>query len=78
MSEYVTRADPPPQLLYRSTGSLDAEEFWRVGAVIKDTLMTAAGTYLERTVTDVLDWGCGPGRVARHFTGWTAIRPVCC
>jgi SAM-dependent methyltransferase len=74
----VTRADPPLKLLARSTGSLDAEEFWRVGADIEKTLMSAVAASSLRPVSDILDWGCGTGRVAWHLAQRSDINLTGC
>lgn len=71
-------ADPPLKLLARSTGSIDAEEFWRVGAAISDTLVAAAVQHAQRPVTDVLDWGCGTGRIAWYLANSPGIQLAGC
>jgi len=67
------RADPPAKLLSRTTGSTDAEGFWRVGADLAGTMMLAVAEHSLRPVTDVLDWGCGPGRVAWFLAGFAEL-----
>lgn len=52
---------PPPHLLWRATGNTNTEEYCQVGQRMATRLMDRAGS-----VRDVLDWGCGPGRVAVH------------
>jgi SAM-dependent methyltransferase len=64
---------PPARLRLLVDGrSGDAELFLRVGAHMADSIRTAvtdAGTEIEG-VGAILDFGCGCGRVARH---WTAL-----
>jgi SAM-dependent methyltransferase len=61
---------PPPRLrLLVSGGGSDAEEFLWVGAQAADAIRAAAGgsgTSLE-SMESILDFGCGCGRVARHW-----------
>jgi SAM-dependent methyltransferase len=60
---------PPAELRHRVHGSLDAESFVQVGSVLAQNLrdlcaMVGRDVY---SFHDVLDFGCGCGRVIRNF-----------
>jgi SAM-dependent methyltransferase len=60
---------PPAELRHRVHGSLDAESFVKVGSVVAQNIRDLCAM-LERDVYsfhDVLDFGCGCGRVMRNF-----------
>lgn len=62
---------PPGRLRYRVHGDLDAASFVRTGQTVAgnvQSLMKAAGHEL-RSFTNVLDFGCGCGRVLAHLAG---------
>lgn len=62
----MTVSLPPPRLMVRVSGNDDADTYLRVGARSAERLL-AATAFAGRPVKDVLDWGCGPGRVAAHI-----------
>lgn len=60
---------PPAELRHRVHGSLDADSFIQVGRRIAQSIRDLCAM-VERDVYsfhDVLDFGCGCGRVARNF-----------
>jgi SAM-dependent methyltransferase len=63
---------PPPDLVYAITGHFDVEEYYETGrkhaAGIRD-LLVANGVSLDQ-LRSLLDFGCGCGRVVRH---WQAL-----
>jgi len=58
---------PPPHLMVRVSGNDQKETFTAVGAKAAQQMLQAATDYAGRDISDVLDWGCGPGRVASHI-----------
>jgi SAM-dependent methyltransferase len=58
------QAVPPPELIARVSGNTDLDAYRQVGCRSARRVLEAAG---DHPVRDVLDWGCGPGRVAVHL-----------
>ena len=70
MRRKSTQPIPPDSLIFSSTGTRDVEWLLRSGALFAGALRSAlaeAGRPLE-TMSRVLDFGCGTGRVIRHFS----------
>lgn len=67
---------PPARLAYLVAGTYDLTYFMRLGragaACIDDTL--ARNGIALRNLTAILDFGCGCGRVLRHFVGRKGLR----
>lgn len=65
---------PPAALIMRVSGNDNGGTYVQVGATAAEVLMTAASAHTDRAIKDVLDWGCGPGRVAEHIaTGYPDV-----
>jgi ubiquinone/menaquinone biosynthesis C-methylase UbiE len=61
---------PPPHLRVRVSGSPDGDEYVEVGTRAARTMLEAVQAYATVSpVRRLLDWGCGPGRVAVPLTG---------
>lgn len=57
---------PPDYLLYESF-RLDYEKYFLSGQTAAQWLVQLIGKYISHTEQDILDWGCGPGRIIRHL-----------
>ena len=61
---------PPKNLVYDVAGHIDSEQFWIDGAAHARNITStfaAHGVVLAEQGT-ILDWGCGCGRVIRHWS----------
>jgi SAM-dependent methyltransferase len=63
-------ASPAAHLMMRVAGHRSPDSFTQGGLDATVDLMEAVALSAERRVTTVLDWGCGPGRVAVHIVRW--------
>ena len=73
------KALPPPRLRYKVTGGEDADWFIKSGKMSLQDLsraLAAIGRSFEE-FNDVLDWGCGCGRMLRHLTPPLASKRLC-
>lgn len=68
---------PPGDLLYASCG-MGYERYYRGGRQTADWVAERIIRYQKKTAVRVLDWGCGPGRVARHLPGLLGMRAEVC
>src|SRR2546423_15586587 len=62
---------PPGRLIFSATGTRNVEWFLRAGKLSADSFRNALNE-LDRpieTFHDVLEFGCGCGRVLRHWNG---------
>jgi SAM-dependent methyltransferase len=60
---------PPPELINLVAGTDDLDWFWKSGALGADSMLEILkknGLVMEE-FNSVLDFGCGIGRVLRHF-----------
>lgn len=57
---------PPPYFIYE-TFRLDYRRYYESGREDADWIAAEARPFLALENMDVLDWGCGPGRVIRHM-----------
>ncbi len=57
---------PPDYLLYESF-RLDYEKYCLSGLATAKWLKTIFEKYIELQNVKILDWGCGPARIVRHF-----------
>ncbi len=58
---------PPAEMRIRVSGNDDAEEYRAVGIRAAKKILEVANAHSVVPVKDVLDWGCGPGRVASQI-----------
>jgi len=64
---------PPGYLMYESFG-LNVRAYAEGGRQTASWLLDLVAPHLQEKKMRVLDWGCGPGRVVRHFESLTAGR----
>ncbi len=57
---------PPDYLMYESF-QLDYSRYYHNGKKTTEWLINLVKPYLPDGSTDILDWGCGPGRIIRHL-----------
>ncbi len=57
---------PPDYLMYESF-KMDYESYYASGKKTAELLKAHFEKYIELKNLKILDWGCGPGRVIRHF-----------
>lgn len=73
----ATHADvafPPDYFIYE-TYRLKIDEYYNDGLATSKELITLAGRHIDLNTAKnvrVLDWGCGTGRITRHFPGLLA------
>lgn len=53
--------------MMRVGGNTDPAHYDHVGRDAATQMMKVAAEHSKRPLVDLLDWGCGPGRVARHL-----------
>lgn len=59
---------PADSILYE-TFKLDYSKYYRSGSDTARWLIEQYKCHSKQPVKSILDWGCGPGRVVRHFPG---------
>lgn len=57
---------PEPYMIYE-TFRLDYERYFTTGRVDAKWMMEEAAEWIPLENLNILDWGCGPGRVVRHI-----------
>jgi SAM-dependent methyltransferase len=60
-------AAPSPLILFETQQTTNLRNFYEGGLWRAQALDKIAGTYLPSGAIRVCEWGCGPGRVIRHF-----------
>ena len=68
--EYASKAHPgvpPPGLRHRVHGSFEEAAYLNAGHLIAEKIAAAWMAHATSSEPVVLDFGCGPGRVAMHF-----------
>jgi SAM-dependent methyltransferase len=59
---------PPAELLYETTGAVNWDAYWQTGRETAAFLADAIRDLLPGSGQRcALEWGCGPGRIARHM-----------
>lgn len=59
---------PEDSILYE-TFKLDYSKYYQSGSDTAHWLIEHYNSCSNRALNSILDWGCGPGRVVRHFPG---------
>ena len=61
---------PPKNLIYDVAGHIDSEQFWIDGAAHARNITVTFAAYgvVLAEQSAILDWGCGCGRVIRHWS----------
>lgn len=57
---------PPPYMIYE-TFRLDYERYYEKGRESAEWIKNEISPFITLSDCDILDWGCGPGRVIRHM-----------
>lgn len=57
---------PPDYLMYESF-QINYESYYNSGKSAAEWLVNTAGRYTDFNNVKILDWGCGPARIIRHF-----------
>lgn len=57
---------PPDYLMYESF-QINYESYYNSGKSAAQWLVSVAGKYMVLDSSKILDWGCGPARIIRHF-----------
>ncbi len=57
---------PPDYLIYESF-QLDYDEYYTKSRKTAEWILTYLRKYISLTDINILDWGCGPGRILRHM-----------
>ncbi len=66
LRSHAGQAFPPPYFIYE-TFRLDFKRYYESGREDAEWIVEKARPFLKVENIDVLDWGCGPGRVIRHM-----------
>lgn len=66
LRQHEDLAFPPPYFIYE-TFRLDYERYFDSGREDAEWVADKARPFLTLQNIDVLDWGCGPGRIIRHM-----------
>jgi len=67
---------PPPQLAFDALNHCDWSKYWESGLRHARTFARIILQHTDAMSLDVLEWGCGPGRLLRHMAGLLAARDV--
>ncbi len=73
LRQYPDVAFPPDYLLYESFG-LDYKRYYEGGRETAEWLATLLNHHISLSDVRILDWGCGPGRIIRHFEKFVGQR----
>jgi len=57
---------PPDYLMYESF-QLDYHRYYVNGRITAEWLIDLVNPYIDFNDAEILDWGCGPGRIIRHL-----------
>lgn len=64
--QHSGQAFPPPYMIYE-TFRLDYERYFNSGRDTASWIKKEVSPFKSLNNIDILDWGCGPGRVIRHL-----------
>lgn len=67
---------PPPDLLYEVSGDVRYERHYLGGKYAADYIHRVVTTHLGTSSVAIAEWGCGVGRVVRHFPQFGTYRRV--
>lgn len=66
LKQHKSEAFPTPYMIYE-TFRLDYERYWKSGREDAEWVINLVTPFQYLTGKRILDWGCGPARVIRHF-----------
>jgi SAM-dependent methyltransferase len=58
---------PGLRQIYETVGHVDLARYWALGEFAAESVVDRATLGLGRTPKQILEWGCGSGRVLRHI-----------
>jgi SAM-dependent methyltransferase len=65
--EYPDFPIPPPDLAFDAYNTLNFQGYRQYGLQVAQFIYSLIETYGSHPDGDILEWGCGPARIIRHF-----------